>query len=99
MHALISVASRLMVMNFGQVLAQGEPNAVMHCYKLGRLKRSADIVFVFDGSMSPLQGISQYSNYNGAPYYRPRQNTPVADLHLAQLGFSSGMTNIPLPGA
>jgi branched-chain amino acid transport system ATP-binding protein len=28
-HALISVASRLIVMNFGQILAQGEPNAVM----------------------------------------------------------------------
>jgi prepilin-type N-terminal cleavage/methylation domain-containing protein/prepilin-type processing-associated H-X9-DG protein len=58
----------------------GEPNAVMKCYKRGRLKRSAEIVMVFDGSMSPLQGVSQYSNYNGSPYYRPRQNTPVADL-------------------
>jgi len=58
----------------------GDANANMHCYKRGRLKRSADIVFVFDGSMSPLQGVSQYSNYNGSPYYRPRQNTPVADL-------------------
>jgi branched-chain amino acid transport system ATP-binding protein len=28
-HALISVASRLIVMNFGQILAQGEPSAVM----------------------------------------------------------------------
>jgi branched-chain amino acid transport system ATP-binding protein len=28
-HALISVASRLIVMNFGQILAQGEPNEVM----------------------------------------------------------------------
>jgi branched-chain amino acid transport system ATP-binding protein len=28
-HALISVASRLIVMNFGQVLAQGEPKEVM----------------------------------------------------------------------
>jgi branched-chain amino acid transport system ATP-binding protein len=28
-HALVSVASRLMVMNFGQMLAQGEPHAVM----------------------------------------------------------------------
>jgi branched-chain amino acid transport system ATP-binding protein len=28
-HALISVASRLIVMNFGQILATGEPNAVM----------------------------------------------------------------------
>jgi branched-chain amino acid transport system ATP-binding protein len=28
-HALLSVASRLIVMNFGQVLAQGEPREVM----------------------------------------------------------------------
>jgi branched-chain amino acid transport system ATP-binding protein len=28
-HALVSVASRLVVMNFGQLLAQGEPHAVM----------------------------------------------------------------------
>jgi branched-chain amino acid transport system ATP-binding protein len=28
-HALLSVASRLVVMNFGQMLAQGEPHAVM----------------------------------------------------------------------
>jgi branched-chain amino acid transport system ATP-binding protein len=28
-HALVSVASRLIVMNFGQVLAQGDPHAVM----------------------------------------------------------------------
>ena len=29
MHALVSVASRLVVMNFGQVLAQGDPHEVM----------------------------------------------------------------------
>jgi branched-chain amino acid transport system ATP-binding protein len=29
-HALVSVASRLIVMNFGQLLAEGEPNAVMN---------------------------------------------------------------------
>jgi prepilin-type N-terminal cleavage/methylation domain-containing protein len=58
----------------------GDPNANMHCYKLAKLHRSADVALLFDGSMSPLQGISQYSNYNGSPYYRPRQNTPVADL-------------------
>jgi branched-chain amino acid transport system ATP-binding protein len=28
-HALVSVASRLIVMNFGQVLAQGDPHSVM----------------------------------------------------------------------
>ena len=28
-HALISVASRLIVMNFGQVLAEGDPREVM----------------------------------------------------------------------
>jgi len=28
-HALLSVASRLIVMNFGQILAQGEPHGVM----------------------------------------------------------------------
>jgi branched-chain amino acid transport system ATP-binding protein len=28
-HALVSVAKRLIVMNFGQILAQGEPRAVM----------------------------------------------------------------------
>ena len=28
-HALVSVASRLIVMNFGQLLAQGDPREVM----------------------------------------------------------------------
>ena len=28
-HALLSVASRLIVMDFGQILAEGEPRAVM----------------------------------------------------------------------
>jgi len=28
-HALVSVASRLIVMDFGQILAQGDPHAVM----------------------------------------------------------------------
>jgi branched-chain amino acid transport system ATP-binding protein len=28
-HALVSVASRLVVMDFGQVLAQGNPHEVM----------------------------------------------------------------------
>jgi branched-chain amino acid transport system ATP-binding protein len=28
-HALVSVASRLIVMDFGQVLAQGDPRDVM----------------------------------------------------------------------
>ena len=28
-HALVSVASRLIVMNFGQILAQGDPHEVM----------------------------------------------------------------------
>jgi branched-chain amino acid transport system ATP-binding protein len=28
-HALLSVASRLIVLNFGEVIAQGEPRAVM----------------------------------------------------------------------
>ena len=28
-HALVSVASRLVVMNFGQMLAEGAPHAVM----------------------------------------------------------------------
>ena len=28
-HALVSVAKRLVVMNFGQVLAQGDPHALM----------------------------------------------------------------------
>jgi prepilin-type N-terminal cleavage/methylation domain-containing protein/prepilin-type processing-associated H-X9-DG protein len=60
--------------------ANGDPTAVFKCYKLGRLKRSAEIVMAFDGSMSPLQGVSMYSNYSGSPYYRPRQNMPIADL-------------------
>jgi branched-chain amino acid transport system ATP-binding protein len=28
-HALVSVASRLVVMNFGRILAQGEPRTVI----------------------------------------------------------------------
>jgi prepilin-type N-terminal cleavage/methylation domain-containing protein/prepilin-type processing-associated H-X9-DG protein len=55
-------------------------NQVMKCYKLGKLKRSAEIVMVFDGSMSLLTGVGQFTTYSGNPYYRPRQNKPVADL-------------------
>src|SRR5579862_6850613 len=33
-HALLSVASRLIVMNFGQILAQGEPREVMAAAKV-----------------------------------------------------------------
>jgi prepilin-type N-terminal cleavage/methylation domain-containing protein/prepilin-type processing-associated H-X9-DG protein len=54
--------------------------AVMKCYKLSKLKRSAEIVMVFDGSMSLLTGVGQFTTYSGNPYYRPRQNKPVADL-------------------
>jgi len=54
--------------------------AVMQCYKLSKLKRSAEIVIVFDGSMSLLTGVGQFTTYSGNPYYRPRQNKPVAEL-------------------
>jgi len=63
------------VRNFG-----GDPNAVLQCYKLSKLKRSADIAVVFDGSMSLLTGVGQFTSYSGNPYYRPRQNMPIADL-------------------
>ena len=58
----------------------GDPNAVMKCFKLSRLKRSAEIAMVFDGSLSLLTNAGNYSNYSGHPYYRPRQNMPVGDL-------------------
>ncbi len=58
----------------------GNANAIMQCYKLSRLRRSADIAMVFDGSMSLLTSAGNYSSYSGNPYYRPRQNMPVADL-------------------
>ena len=63
------------VRNFG-----GDPNAVLKCYNLGRLKRSAETVMVFDGSMSLLTGVGQFTTYSGNPYYRPRQNMPIGDL-------------------
>jgi prepilin-type N-terminal cleavage/methylation domain-containing protein len=63
------------VRNFG-----GDPNAVLQCYKLSKLKRSAEIVMLFDGSMSLLTGIGQFTTYSGNPYYRPRQNMPIGDL-------------------
>jgi prepilin-type N-terminal cleavage/methylation domain-containing protein/prepilin-type processing-associated H-X9-DG protein len=56
--------------------ATGKP---FTCYRLTRLKRSSEIAVVFDGSMNLLAGIGQYTNYSGAPYYRPRQGIPVAD--------------------
>jgi prepilin-type N-terminal cleavage/methylation domain-containing protein len=63
------------VRNFG-----GNPNAVLQCYKLSKLKRSAEIVVAFDGSMSLLTGVGQFTTYSGSPYYRPRQNMPIGDL-------------------
>jgi type II secretory pathway pseudopilin PulG len=58
----------------------GDPNAVLKCFKLSKLKRSAEIVAVFDGSMSLLTGVGQFTTYSGNPYYRPRQNMPIGDL-------------------
>jgi prepilin-type N-terminal cleavage/methylation domain-containing protein/prepilin-type processing-associated H-X9-DG protein len=58
----------------------GDANAVLQCYKLSKLKRSAEIVMVFDGSVSLLTGVGNYSSYSGHPYYRPRQSIPVADM-------------------
>jgi len=65
--------------------------AVMKCYKLAKLKRSAEIVTVFDGSMSLLTGVGQFTTYSGNPYYRPRQNKPVADL-ISNNDLNWGMT-------
>src|SRR4051812_46858999 len=39
--------------------------------------------------MSPLQGVSQSSNYGGSAFSRPRQNTPVADLISNRALYSS----------
>jgi prepilin-type N-terminal cleavage/methylation domain-containing protein/prepilin-type processing-associated H-X9-DG protein len=58
------------------------PTALMKCYKLSKLRRSAEIVMVFDGSLSILASAGQYASYSGSPYYRPRQSIPVGDLIL-----------------
>jgi prepilin-type processing-associated H-X9-DG protein len=60
--------------------AHGEPTANMELYKQSKVKRASEIILAFDGSMSLLTGISQTSGYSGNPFYRPRQDTPVADL-------------------
>jgi prepilin-type N-terminal cleavage/methylation domain-containing protein/prepilin-type processing-associated H-X9-DG protein len=52
--------------------------APTRCYRLSRVKRSSDIMIVFDGSMTYFMGISQFAGYSGAPYYAPRQGIPVA---------------------
>jgi prepilin-type N-terminal cleavage/methylation domain-containing protein/prepilin-type processing-associated H-X9-DG protein len=69
----------------------GQPNALLHCYRLARLKRSSEIVMVFCGSMSPVAGVSQYSAFSGTPYYRPRQDIPIGDFidHGALAGAST----------
>jgi prepilin-type N-terminal cleavage/methylation domain-containing protein/prepilin-type processing-associated H-X9-DG protein len=64
----------------GQPMTDKYTNATMKCYKLSKLRRSAEIVMVFDGTMSLLTGVGQFTTYSGNPYYRPRQNKPVADL-------------------
>src|SRR3954454_10020969 len=48
--------------------AHGEPTATMNLYKQSNVKRSSEIVLAFDGSMSPLQGVSQTSGYSGSPF-------------------------------
>lgn len=55
-------------------------NAPTRCYRLSRVKRSSDIIIVFDGSMTLFMGVSQFAGYNGAPYYAPRQGVPVASF-------------------
>jgi len=57
----------------------GNPIAVLKPYNLPRLKKSAEIIMAFDGSMSLLAGVGQHTNYSGSPYYRPRQGIPVGD--------------------
>ncbi len=37
-------------------------------YRLSRVKRSSEIMVVFDGSMTYFMGISQVAGYSGAPY-------------------------------
>lgn len=47
---------------------------------LSKVRRNADIILAFDGSMSLLTNVGQFSAYSGSPYYRPRNSMPVADL-------------------
>lgn len=49
-------------------------------YRLSKMKRSAEIAMVFEGSVGPVTGAG-YSNttgYSGGWYYRPRFGIPVA---------------------
>jgi len=57
----------------------GAPNK-LQCWKLARVKHSTDMVLVFDGSLSLLEGVGQNTSYSGTPYYRPRQGVPIGDL-------------------
>jgi prepilin-type processing-associated H-X9-DG protein len=52
---------------------------VLKLYNFSKVKRSSEIILAFDGSMSLLTNVGQYSKYSGNPYYRPRQSKPVAD--------------------
>lgn len=59
---------------------RGVAGAVLKNYRLSKVKRSSEIVMVFDGSMSYLQGFGSNTNYSGKPYYRPRQGIPVGEF-------------------
>jgi prepilin-type processing-associated H-X9-DG protein/prepilin-type N-terminal cleavage/methylation domain-containing protein len=82
----------------------GDPNAVLKPYNLARLKRSAEIIVVFDGSMSLLEGVGQNTSYSGAPYYRPRQGIPIGDwinnrsLQTARTALIADYANTSLRG-
>lgn len=72
---------------------RGEPTAVLSNYRHARIKRSYDIVMVFDGSMSLLQGVGANTIYSGDPYYRSRQGIPVAEL-IDNNALPFGVTNM-----
>jgi len=69
-----------------------DPNAILKLYNLSRVKRNAEIIIAFDGSLSLLMNVGQYSAYSGAPYYRPRQSIPIGDkIDNSGLFFRTGM--------
>jgi prepilin-type N-terminal cleavage/methylation domain-containing protein/prepilin-type processing-associated H-X9-DG protein len=59
-------------------------------YKPSRLKRSAEVIMAFDGSLAVLAGAGMNRpNYSGSPYLSPRAGIPVA-IFLSDNAMGSG---------
>jgi prepilin-type N-terminal cleavage/methylation domain-containing protein/prepilin-type processing-associated H-X9-DG protein len=76
-----------------RAVIDGYTGKPMDTYKVTRLKRSAEIMMAFDGSVSQLDAAGFRTVYSGTPYLRPRQGIPVA-TYIADAALTTHATQM-----